>query len=404
MRPSFLSLSPEPFRPSFEILHRDDQSFARRGRLQLKQGQVETPVFMPVGTHGTVRGIAAHDLEASDSQIMLCNTYHLYVRPGVEAIEKAGGLHRWNSWKRPILTDSGGFQVFSLAERRKISEDGVEFQNPRNGDRIYLTPEKVIEAQQAFGSDVMMVLDECAPAHSTYFEFKNAVERSTRWAERCLKSHTQKELALFAIVQGGSHQDLRRKSLDDLLALESSSAEFTGWAIGGMSVGEEKEKFVSTLYDIRGWLPEEKPHYLMGVGTPRDLVFGVACGIDMFDCVLPSRNGRHGIVMTRSGRLNLYNEKFKADERALEEGCPCPICARYSRAFIRHLFFIEDMLAGHFVTLHNIYYFLHLMSEIRRRIEDGSFVDFARDFLAGSQHIFLGSEQGFQAYPTLFRD
>jgi len=351
------------FAPSFAISSQDSKTLARCGELNLKNGKVQTPVFMPVGTHGTVRGIPAHDLEATGSEIMLCNTYHLRVRPGLEQIKNLGGLHQFNSWRRPILTDSGGFQVFSLAEKRKMTEEGVEFKNPRNGDRIFLSPEKVIELQEGFGSDIMMVLDECPPATATEFEVKKAVELSSRWAERAQTARTRSDLALFAIIQGGSYPKLRQQSLLELLDIEKRLRPWDGIAIGGMSVGEEKSKFIQTLYDLRGELPLDRPRYLMGVGTPRDLVFAVACGVDMFDCVLPSRNGRHGIVMTREGRLNLFNEKFRADGRPLDSSCDCPTCVRYSRSFIRHLFSIEDTLGGQLATLHNLHYFLKLMKE-----------------------------------------
>lgn len=396
------SLSDASFSPSFSIFQKDPRTLARRGELRLKNGKVQTPVFMPVGTHGTVRGIPAHDLERSGSEIMLCNTYHLRVRPGLEQIKKLGGLHRFNSWKRPILTDSGGFQVFSLAEKRKMTEEGVEFTNPRNGDRIFLSPEKVIELQEGFGSDIMMVLDECPPATATEFEVKKAVELSSRWAERAQRARTRKDLALFAIIQGGSYPELRKQSLRELLEVENRIRPWDGIAIGGMSVGEEKSKFIQTLYDFRGLLPEDRARYLMGVGTPRDLVFAVACGVDMFDCVLPSRNGRHGIVMTKQGRLNLFNERFRDDPLPLDENCSCPTCSRYSRSFIRHLFSIEDTLGGQLATLHNIYYFLDLMKEIRAHIEAGTFLDFALDFLKDPRHRFLGAEADFQSYPQSY--
>ncbi len=385
-------------KPGFEISKKDPRSWARRGRLSLARGTVETPVFMPVGTYGTLRGVSAIDLEASGAEIMLANTYHLYVRPGLEILKEVGGLHAFNSWKRPMLTDSGGYQVFSLADKRKLTEEGVEFSDPRSGDRYFLSPEVVVHAQETFGSDIMMVLDECPPATATKAEVEKAVDLSTRWAARALKARTRSDLGLFAIVQGGSHLELRQKSLSDLKGVETSEQRFDGWAIGGMSVGEEKSKFIDTLHGLRGFLPEERPHYLMGVGTPRDLVFAVACGIDMFDCVLPSRNGRHGIVMTRQGRLSIFNEKFKNDYRPLEEGCICPTCQRFHRSFIRHLFFVGDALAGHLCTLHNTYYFLKLMQDIRMHLEADTFVEFAKDFLADPKHQFLGFEAG-ATYP-----
>lgn len=390
------------FRPSFEILQKDSSTLARLGHLRLAKGVVETPVFMPVGTYGAVRGIPASDLEATGAPIMLCNTYHMFSKVGLDLIRSAGGLHSFNTWQKPILTDSGGFQVFSLAEKRKLTEEGVTFSNPRNGDRIFLNPEIVVDIQETFGSDVMMVLDECPPATATPFEVEKAVGLSTRWAKRALEARKREDLGLFCIVQGGSHLDLRRQSLDQLMNLESSAQRFDGIAIGGMSVGEEKSKFVSTLYEMRGWFPRDRALYLMGVGTPRDLVFAVACGVDMFDCVLPSRNGRHGIVMTRQGRVNIHNEKYKNDFGPLEKDCVCPVCTRYSRAFIRHLFGIDDTLAGYLTTLHNLFYFQILMAEIRKHIREGTYLEFVQAFCQDSAHCFLGSEFGFSDYPKTF--
>jgi queuine tRNA-ribosyltransferase len=395
--------TPEPtFSPSFHVEQADSRTRARLGTIQLAHGPLQTPVFMPVGTHGTVRGISAHLLHDSQSQVMLCNTYHLFARPGIDLIEKMGGLHRFNSWNRNILTDSGGFQVFSLAANRKISDEGVEFQNPRNGDRLHLNPEKVVRIQERWGSDVMMVLDECPPATATAFEVDRAVDRTTQWARRSRESRSRFDLAMFPIVQGGSFPELRQKSLKALMDLEKGSNPWEGLAIGGMSVGEEKQKFVKTLYDLRSSLPSDRPVYLMGVGTPRDLVFAVACGVDMFDCVLPSRNGRHGIVMTRHGRLNIMNNQFHDDPLPPDPTCACPTCSKYSRSFIRHLLYIEDGLGGMLLTLHNIYYFLNLMSEVRAHIQNGTFLEFATEFLNDPRNIFLGSEKGFNSYPQSF--
>jgi len=389
--------------PNFHIDRKDSHTHARLGQLRLRNGIVQTPAFMPVGTHGTVRGVSSLDLRESGADIMLGNTYHLYSRPGVELIEKLGGLHSFTSWKKPILTDSGGFQIFSLAESRKLTEEGVTFKNKHNGDLIHLNPEKVVAAQEKFGSDIMMVLDECPPATATAFQVAEAVERTTRWARRSQEARTRSDSALFAIFQGGSDLELRRRSLKQLLELETHQDPWDGIAIGGLSVGEAKEKFVGTLFSLRGLLPTDRPHYLMGVGTPRDLVFAVACGVDMFDCVLPSRNGRHGIVMTKLGRMNLLNSRYTDDGDPIEMECPCTTCQTFSRSFLRHLFMIEDALAGRLATIHNIVFFLELMRNIRERIANGGFLEFAVDYLRDQKHYFLGSEKGFTAYPEVYQ-
>lgn len=386
----------------FEKKISDSASYARTGVLSLPHGQVQTPVFMPVGTRGAVRGLAAFDMEDLDAEIMLGNTYHLFERPGVPILQKLGGLHSFMSWKRPLLTDSGGFQVFSLANNRKMSEEGVEFRSPLNGNKYFLSPEIVIDTQEAFGSDIMMILDECPPPTATYEEVNWAVERTTRWAKRAKDHQKRDELSLFPIVQGGVFSDLRRKSLEQLLALESSTHPWRGIAVGGLSVGESKADFVRTLYDLRTELPQDRPRYLMGVGTPRDLVFAVACGIDMFDCVLPSRNGRHGIVMTFEGRLNIFNTTFSDDERPIDPSCDCRVCQRYSRAFLRHMFISQDTLAGRLCTYHNVAYFMRLMKVIREQINAGTFVSWAREFMTSEHQVFLGSEKGFKSYPEVF--
>lgn len=388
--------------PNFKVKTSDSKSYARTGCLQLKHGDVQTPVFMPVGTYGAVRGISSLELASLGSEIMLSNTYHMFSRAGAELIDKMGGLHSFISWDRPILTDSGGFQVFSLAEHRKITEDGVTFKNKINGDTLSLNPEKVIGLQETFGSDVMMVLDECPPPTATREDVYLAVKRTTRWAERSRHARTKKELALFPIIQGGAHDDLRDLSTGEILALEKGGEPWDGIAIGGLSVGEVKEKFVQTLYGMRNKLPTDRPRYLMGVGTPRDLVFAVACGIDMFDCVLPSRNGRHGIVMTTKGRLNLFNAKNIGDTEPIDSDCECSVCKTYSRGFIRHLFRVEDTLAGRLCTLHNLAYFLALMKTIRSHIEGGTFLEFSLEFLKRSEFTFLGGEKGFDQYPEQF--
>lgn len=388
--------------PTFTIKTSDSLTYARTGRLSLHNGSVETPVFMPVGTYGAVRGISSLELSDLGSEIMLSNTYHLYSRVGQERIRKMGGLHSFISWKRPILTDSGGFQVFSLSEHRKITEDGVSFKNKLNGDTLSLSPEKVVELQETFGSDIMMVLDECPPPTATREDVLLAVKRTTRWARRAREVQVRRELALFPIIQGGIFDDLRDLSLKEILDLELGRNPWDGIAIGGLSVGEVKEKFVRTLYALRNKLPTDRPRYLMGVGTPRDLVFAVACGVDMFDCVLPSRNGRHGIVMTNQGRLNLFNAKNIEDSAPIDLTCECTVCKTYSRGFLRHLFRVEDTLAGRLCTLHNLSYFLTLMKRIRAHIEGGTFLEFSNHFIKQSHFTFLGGEKGFDDYPETF--
>jgi len=385
--------------PNFRCILKDPKSFARRGELQLAHGKLQTPVFMPVGTYGAVRGLSASDLESTGASIMLSNTFHMISRPGIDVIESVGGLHRFNNWSRPILTDSGGFQVFSLAKKRKLSDEGVGFKDPFDGREIIFTPENVVGFQERWGSDVMMVLDECPPADAASQHILQAVERTTAWARLAKEAHQKKELALFPIVQGACDIEMRKKSLKDLLAIEESKEPWQGVAIGGLSVGESKLDFVRTLYELRGLLPSDRPRYLMGVGTPRDLVFGVACGIDMFDCVIPSRNARHGIIMTSEGRLNLMNNQFREDARPLDEASDCPVSAQYSRAFVRHLFQIGETLGPRIATIHNVRYFVSLMARIREHLEQGDFLDFAWEFLRDPRTQYLGKEAGFQDYP-----
>lgn len=388
---------------NFKVLQNDSRSFARLGELELFRGKVRTPVFMPVGTHGAVRGVSAPELLDTRAEIMLANTYHVYNRPGVELVEKFGGLHRFTGWPKPILTDSGGFQVFSLAAQRKISDEKVVFRNNYNGDLVELNPEIVINAQERFGSDIMMVLDECPPAAAARDHIENALRRTTLWARRSQEARMRKELALFSIVQGGTHFDLRERSLRELLQIEKElQTPWEGIAIGGLSVGEKKENFIKALYEMRNMLPNERPRYLMGVGTPRDLVFAIACGVDMFDCVLPSRNGRHGIVMTRLGRMNILNAVHTEDERPIDTDCKCIACRNYSRAFIRHMLVIEDALGGRLCTIHNIQYFIDLMDTIRGHIADGTFVEFANAFISDPRTYFLGGEKVEAKYPETF--
>jgi queuine tRNA-ribosyltransferase len=358
-----------------------DTAGARRGRLTTGHGVIETPAFMPVGTQATVKSLAPDDLEGAGAQIILSNTYHLHLRPGEDLIREAGGIHRFMSWPGPVLTDSGGYQVFSLADLRKISDDGVSFRSHIDGSRRHLTPEKVVDIQLDIGSDIMMVLDHCAEYPCSMETAVEAVERTTRWAERSLVPYGPRmtrdgyERVLFAIVQGSVHEKLRERSARELVALD-----FPGYAIGGLSVGESKED----LYGMAGFtarlLPEGKPRYLMGVGFPEDLVEAVARGIDMFDCVMPTRNARNGTVFTSRGRVILKNASNTRDFGPLDPECDCHTCRNYSRSYLRHLFMAGEMLGPRLATVHSIRFYLHLMEQMRQVIREGLFSKWRKEF------------------------
>lgn len=345
--------------------------FARRGRLHLAHGTVETPVFMPVGTYGAVKTLDPETLEALGTQVLLGNTYHLYLRPGTPTLDAMGGLHRFMGWDKPILTDSGGFQVFSLANNRKIDEHGVTFRSPLNGDRIELTPELCAKIQQSIGSDIAMVLDECPALPNTDAAIRNAVDRSHRWAERFFKVPRLEGQKIFAIVQGGTNLELRLDSLRKTLELP-----LDGLAIGGLSVGEGFQSMVEVLEGLASHLPAELPHYLMGVGTPLDLLESVHRGMDLFDCVLPTRNARNGAVFTDSGLLNLRNAQYRTDPDPIASGCECPTCLRFSRAYLRHLFSIKEILGCRLATIHNLHYYHRLMAAVRKALEQGTYQEF----------------------------
>ncbi|GAB6064202.1 tRNA guanosine(34) transglycosylase Tgt [Deferrisoma palaeochoriense] len=364
----------EPFRPCFSLLATDPTG-ARRGRLHLAHGTVETPAFMPVGTQATVKAMTPEELEALGAEIILGNTYHLYLRPGCEVIRAFGGLHRFMHWDRPILTDSGGFQVFSLGPLRKVREEGVEFQSHLDGSRHLLTPEKVVEIQEVLGSDVMMVLDECPPHTAERPYLEESLARTHRWAERSLGARTRPELALFAILQGGVDPELRRRSAEFLRELP-----FEGYALGGLSVGEGQELMLRTVEATTPFLPPDKPRYLMGVGTPEDIVEAVARGVDLFDCVLPTRTARNGLLFTSRGRLVIKHARFERDPRPPDETCGCYTCRNYSRAYLRHLYKSREILASRLNTLHNLHFYLDLMRRIREAIEEGSFARFREAF------------------------
>ncbi len=367
----------------FELLKTNGH--ARRGRLKLNHGTVETPVFMPVGTYGSVKAMSPLDLNDIDAQIILGNTFHLWLRPGVEVLTKFDGLHRFMGWDKPILTDSGGFQVFSLGATRKISEEGVHFASPINGDRLFLSPEVSMQIQLALNSDIVMQFDECTPyliddRPATTDEASKSMRLSLRWARRSKEEfdREQNPNALFGIVQGGMFEALRDESLAGLIDIG-----FHGIAIGGLSVGEPKEEMRRVLSHLGPRLPPDKPHYLMGVGTPEDLVAGVASGIDMFDCVMPTRNARNGWMFTRFGDIRIRNARYRDDELPLDNTCGCYTCRNFSRAYLHHLDRTGEMLGGRLNTIHNLYYYHQLMREMRSAIEAGTFAAFEAQFQLG---------------------
>ena len=367
---------------TFELLATEGE--ARRGRLTLNHGVVETPAFMPVGTYGTVKAVTPASLEAMGAQIILGNTFHLWLRPGLDVVRGFGGLHRFENWSRPILTDSGGFQVWSLGEMRKIAEEGVRFASPVNGDKLLLTPEVSMQIQHVLNSDIVMQFDECtayetAGHRTTEAEARASMELSLRWARRCLDEFVRLENpnALFGIVQGGMFEHLREESLAELVGLD-----LPGYAIGGVSVGEPKEEMRRIVAHTPHRLPAHKPRYLMGVGTPEDLVEGVAQGVDMFDCVMPTRNARNGHLFTRFGDLKIRNARHRDDERPLDPTCACHACHGFSRAYLHHLDRCGEMLFSMLATIHNLHYYLNLMREIRSALEAGTLAAFAQQFRA----------------------
>lgn len=361
----------------FELLKTDGQ--ARRGRLQLAHGSVETPVFMPVGTYGTVKAMSPHELDEIGAQICLGNTFHLWLRPGLDVMSAFGGLHDFMQWQKPILTDSGGFQVFSLGALRKITEEGVKFSSPVNGDKLFLTPEESMRIQHVLNSDIVMIFDECTPYPASVDEAAKSMRMSARWAQRSRDEHDKlgNRNALFGIVQGGMYEPLRDESLGVLARIG-----FDGFAIGGLSVGEPKEEFYRVLAHTGPRLPADKPHYLMGVGTPEDLVYGVSQGIDMFDCVMPTRNARNGWLFTQWGDLKIRNARHKTDTRPIDEACGCYTCRHFSRAYLHHLDRAKEMLGARLMTIHNLYYYQQLMREIRAAIDAGDFAGYQRRFAA----------------------
>ncbi|WP_334118625.1 tRNA guanosine(34) transglycosylase Tgt [Limnobacter sp.] len=350
---------------------------ARRGEITTAHGVIQTPIFMPVGTYGTVKGMTPRDLTEINAQIILGNTFHLWMRPGLDIMEKFGGLHQFMGWEGPVLTDSGGFQVFSLGAMRKIKEEGVHFRSPVNGDKLFLTPEESMRIQTVLNSDIVMIFDECTPYPATHTEARLSMEMSMRWARRSRDSFDAlgNNNGLFGIVQGGMYEDLRDISLQGL-----EEIGFDGYAIGGLSVGEPKDDMQRILAHTAPKLPQNKPRYLMGVGTPEDLVNAVGQGIDMFDCVMPTRNARNGWLFTRTGDIRIRNAKFRNDESPLDTTCTCYTCKNFSRAYLHHLDRSKEILGAHLNTMHNLHYYLELMREMREAIEQGRFEEFTKEF------------------------
>ena len=362
----------------FRIIHRSKTNRARLGEIVTSHGRFETPVFMPVGTQGSVKALSPEDLENLEVSILLANTYHLYLRPGHRLIEKLGGLHRFMGWNGPILTDSGGFQVYSLARLRTIAREGVTFQSHLDGSRHFLGPQEAVSIQQALGSDIMMTLDECAPYPAEYDYVAHSVDLTSLWARQCLDLGKIDSQALFGIVQGGVYLDLREKSARDL-----ASMSFDGYALGGLSVGEDRGTRERVIRETVPFLPEEKPVYLMGAGKPEDILDAIPLGVDMFDCVLPTRNARNGALFTRSGLMVIKNACYREDDRPVEEGCRCYTCSHFSRAYLRHLFLAKELLVYRLNTIHNVHFYEELMREARKALAEERFEVYCRQFMEG---------------------
>lgn len=365
---------------TYELIKKCSQTGARVGRIYTPHGVFDTPMFMPVGTQATVKAVSPDELKAMGASIILSNTYHLYLRPGADLVAEAGGLHKFMKWDGGILTDSGGFQVFSLGPLRKITEEGVSFRSHIDGSKHFLSPEKAIEVQMALGADIIMAFDECVPYPAEFEYARASTERTTRWAERCQKAHTRKDQALFGIVQGGMYKELRTKSAQDLVKMD-----FPGYAVGGLSVGEPKQLMYEMLEHTVPQLPHNKPRYLMGVGTPDCLVEGVMHGIDMFDCVFPTRVARNGTAMTSKGRLVVKNAQYARDFRPIDADCDCYTCRNFSRAYVRHLLKTEEIFGLRLTTIHNLHFLIHFMKKMRQAILDDCFLAFRQEFWAHYQ-------------------
>jgi len=377
-----------PRRVQFDTMSAPSESNlqGRAGLLKTPHGNIETPIFMPVGTVGTVKGILPRDLADMGAQIILGNTYHLWIRPGEETLKAVGGLRKWMGWPGPLLTDSGGFQVFSLSKIRKIKENGVEFRNHLDGSKLFMSPEKSIEIQEAIASTIMMVLDVCPALPAERPQLQEAIDISTRWAERCLQHRSPDAGALFGIVQGGLDRDLRLKHIEVLTSMRATDREgklheFDGIALGGFSVGEKPEDMYPVLNDIVPHMPTDKPRYLMGVGTPRDLLEGVAAGIDMFDCVLPSRNARNGTLYTSDGAVRIRNQRYQKDTSPLDPRCSCYTCKNFTKSYLRHLHQCNEITASILSTIHNLHYFISLMRDARKALLEGRFAEFRNERL-----------------------
>ena len=368
-----------------EIKHIDKQTGARYGILHTPHGDVEVPMFMPVGTLATVKTLSPEELHEMGAGVILANTYHLSIRPGADIVAKAGGLHKFMNWDGPILTDSGGFQVFSLAENRKITEEGVEFKNHLNGDKLFFSPESSIQIQEKLGADIIMSFDECIPWPTNYDYASKSMERTLRWAKRGKDAHQREDQALFGIVQGSDFEELRKKCAEELVKMD-----FPGYSIGGTSIGEPKEKFFEMVEMSVKYLPEDKPRYVMGVGSLDYLLGGIARGIDMFDCVLPTRLARHGALMTSGGRVNIKNEKYKEDFTTLDPNCDCYCCKNYTKAYLRHLYVCDEIFGKRLMSIHNIRFLIKLMEGAREAIKEDRFGDYMNAMIAA-----FGDSRGF---------
>ena len=360
----------------FNLIKQDRSTAARLGKMITPHGIVHTPAFMPVGTQGTVKSMLPKEIKNCGAEIILGNTYHLYLRPGHETIKKLGGLHRFMNWPDPILTDSGGFQVYSLGTLRKITPDGVMFRSHIDGSKHFLSPQKAIEIQEALGSDIMMCLDECTPYPATLSQTKDSLNLTVKWADLCVRAKTSVDQALFGIIQGGTYLDLRKQAVEQTAVLG-----FDGYALGGVSVGEPKDIVYEITDSITPLLPADKPRYLMGVGMPQDIVFGVSCGIDMFDCVIPTRCARHGLLFTNSEKIVIKNSRWRECDDPIDETCDCYTCKNYSRAYLRHLYVAGEILAMVLNTIHNVRYYIRLMEQIREALKEDRFLEFKNDFL-----------------------
>ena len=368
-----------------EIKHIDKETGARYGVLHTPHGDCEVPMFMPVGTLATVKTLSPEELKEMGAGTILGNTYHLSIRPGADIVAKAGGLHKFMNWDGPILTDSGGFQVFSLAENRKITEEGVEFRNHLNGDKLFFSPEVSIDIQEKLGSDIAMSFDECIPWPADYNYVKKSTERTLRWAKRGLEAHKKEDQALFGIVQGGDYEDLRKMCAEELVKMD-----FPGYSIGGTSIGEPKEKFFEMVEYAIKYLPEDKPRYVMGIGSIDYVLGSIERGVDMFDCVLPTRLARHGALMTSHGRVNIKNEKYKEDFTPLDDKCDCYCCKNYTKAYLRHLYICDETFGKRLLSIHNVRFLIHLVEQAREAIKEDRYKEFKEETLRE-----FGDERGF---------